>query len=60
MVSRRYDRRGGSKGKWEREEELEEERVRCGVVEDMREEQTGSAKMQFSQMSTTWYADNAQ
>ena len=35
-----------------------EERVRGGVVEDMRGEQTGSAKIQFSQMSSTsWYAE---
>ena len=47
----------GVRGRWEREEGVEE-RVRCGVVEDMRGEQTGSEKMQFSQMSTTsWYEE---
>ena len=47
----------GVRGRWEREEGVEK-RVRCGGVEDMRGEQTGSAKMQFSQMSTTsWYAE---
>ena len=42
----------GVRGRWEREEGVEE-RVRCGVVEDIRGEQTGSAKMQLSQMNTT-------
>ena len=47
VVSRWCDRRGGSKGRWEREEGVEE-RVRCGVVEDIRGEHFGSAKAAFS------------
>ena len=44
----------GVRGRWQKEEGVEE----SGVVEDMRGEQTGSVKMQFSQMSTTsWCAE---